>query len=152
MKLATAFHPAPTLDQLQFNVICELTARDERLLKPTGGKLEVDFMEVPTMFPLHDARGLKYSQKNLTFKSIIVVGKKWELMTDFPFIFYSTGNHRLGIVLTERIKNEIIYAMIQAAPLAAFTGIVKNYDVEVETPKELMNFEHWRRSVLVRGS
>lgn len=151
MKLAWSFNPGPAADHLSLDVFCELTQRDERILRPAG-KLSVSLLNVPLEFPLLDARLEKCVDKTMQLKTEIVVGKKWQLKDHFPWLTLDPKYVRLAVVMAERIKTEIVAAMIVAAPMASFQGVVKTYDVDVETPKELTNMEHWKRSVLIRGS
>lgn len=151
MKLAWSLISAPE-NRLMLDVFCELTPRDERSLKHSNKKLKISLKTVPVDFTMFDPRGLKFEKDHLDIEGDIVVGKKWELSDVFSFTAFDVADSRKAVIMGERIKTEIVCAMILAAPLAEFHGVVKTYDVDVECPKEISNMEHWRRSVLIRGS
>lgn len=151
MKLAWSLLPAGTADQLILDVFCELTPRDERTLRHAAGKVSVSFKTVPVDFRMFDARGIEFEKKHIDIDCEMSSGKKWQFKDFFSFTTFAVADSRKAVVLCERVKTEIVCAMIHAAPLAEFHGAIKTYDVDIETPKEVSNMDHWRRSVLIRG-
>lgn len=116
-------------------------------------RLEVRFFEVwvPKGLVLLNPSGEAYPKKRLEFDATLLPGQVWSFSGAFAHTRLALAHHRLGYVLARRIKHCIEDALILSYPLAKFTGFVQSFDVRVDVPKDVVHFEQFRRSILLRN-
>jgi hypothetical protein len=151
VKLAVKYSVAKSPNHLAFDVYCDLSPHDERVLKPIGGSFTVNFSRVPLVLDLFDARLERCELPNVPVKAVISVGKKFEFSSVWNWTSYLACDHRLGIEMAHRVMHEIEYAMIAAAPQPQFTGAIRTFDVEVDVPKSMLYYESLRRNIITRA-
>ncbi len=158
MQHLFAAQPAGDPEHMTLSFATSLSLHEARLLKPLKHKLEVDFSDVLVPLDLYDARMVKYGHKRLNLRSVIAGSEvaadaqqpKWELANDFTFLTFGVTDLRSAYVFLRSIAFQIENTMILKMPMAPYYGFTKTFDVRFDVPKEITNFEQFRRSILVR--
>jgi hypothetical protein len=137
----------------------ELDWDDSRAIGRTKEYLDVSFVHIDLRsipIQLMDREGLDYSESTLKVGGSIQLPKdrglsvKWALSEKFPFTMFKVSQFRQAYVLARRIAHTIEDEMCLQAALAPCYGIVQTFDVRVAVPKEILNYESFRRSILIR--
>lgn len=158
MQHLFACKPAKDPEHMTLSFATSLSLHEARLLKPLKFTLEVDFRDVVVPLDLYDARAVKYKEKHLNLRAGITGSEtapdaqqpKWELDTEFSFRTFNVTDLRKAYVFLRTIAFEIENTMILKMPLSPYYGFTKNFDVRFDVPKEVANYEQFRRSIMVR--
>ncbi len=159
MKHGFSFAPGRDPEHMTIDYFAELDWDDKRALGRDQKYLEVslthiDLRAIPIQ--LMNSEGLDYSEPVLKIGGSIELPTnrigpvKWSLADKFPFTTFRVNQFRQAYVLVRRIAHSMEDAMCLQAALAPCYGIVQTFDVRLAVPKEILNFESFRRSILVR--
>lgn len=152
MKHAIQFHADQNPDYLTLDLITEISEEESRALAKSNGAFEVDFAVVPVDFDLLDVRSLKYDPNVLSLKSTIgrQADNKWALSTHLPYTRFHVKNLRNAYVFLRRVMHQIENTLILNIPLSPFFGLTQTFDIRFNVPREVMAYDAFRRSILVR--
>lgn len=137
-----------------------MNTHEARMLKPLGCKLEVELSEMVQPLKLFNAAKEERSEGCvLGIAPIAIVGNpdlpdhaqtKWELGSVFGFTTFNVVDLRRAYVFLRNIAHAIENTMILKMPMAPYYGFSKTFDVRFDIPKEVTNFEQFRRAIMVR--
>ena len=157
MKHAFQFLPTHSPEFMKFDYVAELTMDDARVLRPSEAGLDVDFSGISlTGLSLFDSRMATYGGTAFKMRGTIVPAptkvapSKWILSENFDWTVFDVRELRKVYVLLRKIKSAVEDAMILSVPLTPCYGLVQTFDVRVDVPKEITNFENFRRSIVLR--
>lgn len=150
MKHAIQFRAAQDPNHLELDLFTELNEQEVRSLRYFDGILAVDFTAVPIQLDLKNKDLASCSSNVLRLESEIGKKPKWQLSEDFSFNYFHTKDMRAAYVLLQRIMHEIQYTYTLKVPLSPFFGLTQTFDVRFDVPREVMAYDAFRRSILVR--
>lgn len=142
---------------MSLSYACCLGQFEARALKKAEAQLKVAF-ELKPPLKLYDARMVPLGDS--TFKAEVTIpgdpalsdGKQpqWQLESVFPFTIFHVSDLRRAYVFLRQIKHAVEDAMILSMPLSPYYGFTQSFNVQFEVPREVANFEQFRRSILLR--
>jgi hypothetical protein len=151
MKHAFTITPSPNKDLLEIDYACEFTKPEMKGLFQKGDTLVVRVAAGDLDFALLSMNsGTALSNEALTFDWHIPETDRWSLSSAFEYRVVSVLCLRSAYVFLRRVMHAVEDAAILKFPLAPFTGLVQTFDVRLDVPKEVTQFEAFRRSILVR--
>lgn len=158
MKHGFSFAPGSDPEHMKLDYFAEFCWDDRRSIGDPG-ILKVDFSSIDLRsipIQLSTEEGLEYTSDRLTrSEEIHLPGlrggtTRFSLSEKFAFTTFDVRQFRQAYVLVRRIAHAVEDAMCLQAALAPCYGIVQTFDVSVAVPKEVLNFEPFRRSILLR--
>jgi len=156
-----SFAPGPDPGHLVLEYFAEFDRDDARALGKTTLQVPFHLLNLRAIpVQLKSREGIDYSCDTLLEKPIEIPlpkgrdekSTKWSLGDVLAYTTFSVDQFRQAYVLSRRIAHEIEDAMCLQAALAPCYGIVQTFDVRIAVPREILNFEPFRRSILVRRS
>ena len=166
MKHAIGFHATKNSEHMELAYAVQLSARDAQVLRPIGSELKVHMNLVPPL-DLCDARGKTYEEDHKRWfttegrtQYATIHGQPefndngqptWKLSDFMPYTIFRVTQIREAYVYLRMIAAHIENAMILAMPLAPYYGFTRVFDIRFDVPKEITNFELYRRSILAHG-
>lgn len=151
MKSDLQFLPTSDPEKFQIQFTATLDDREKRLLAPCKGKVKFDFSAIPLSFDMMNREGVAFTGKaNLDISVDLIESGAFDLGSFWEYTVFNAADLRRAYVLARLIQMTIENTIILNLPLAPMIGFTKSWDVRIELPKGLINFEPYRRSILVR--
>lgn len=149
MKSALQFHP---LDDKHFilDYALEFDEGERRMFKSRSHQISVNFSAVAIPFPMFDRQLKPCGSENIACTQVLDMTSRWSLETAWKWIAFKAEDLRNAFVLGRQVQHLIEDTLILAYPMAPAIGFTKTFDVKFEIPREIRNFESYRRSIVVR--
>lgn len=149
MKHALSLLPGPTNDTLELGYAVELSGEDVYALQTVERKLTFQLRDLQAPKFMMD-RELHTISAHPDKEINLYETDPWSLARDFAYRFFNVQNLREAYIFQRKIMHFMEDLMIMQVPLSPFKGFTQTFDVRVDIPKEIGNFENFRRSIIVR--
>lgn len=151
MKQTITIDAGLDADHLVFDFHGELEPFEAKALNPVGGKLLVVLDPIPLGLGLFDENKNQFPSENIAHTLTFVAGDRLSLSRTFKFRHFAATDLRKAYVLCRRIAHHVEDTMVLTLPHAPFYGMTQNFNFKTHVPSEVLGFEAFRRSILVRG-
>lgn len=163
MQHAFAAHPGKDPEHMVLSYAVALSAQEVRILKPLEHKLVVSLQDLRPPLNLTNDRGEMfegvYKDRGMSIDATLTgdpklhdnAQPKWQLEDHFCWRIFEVRDIRKAYVFLRMIAAQVENSMILSMPLAPYYGFTRTFDVRFDVPKEISNFEVFRRSILAHG-
>lgn len=151
MKHSLTILPSPAgASYAEFDYSVQFEKTDASVLPRNITALRVPFPPKPVFLVL-DETGQAQAEPQLLVKDVVVsVPGLWKYSDAGLSRTFDNTEVREAYIYLRTLKFTFEHALIRAARLAKFEGFNQTFDVRVDVPRSILDFERFRRSIMIQ--